>query len=90
MSEHDELAIAHHALPLAQIRVDAHFPGGLPDRIEVIVDGEAIARIHPTRVSYEMDWTRRIPQMVLTFNAGDGHFETRLQIPSPQVSSPDA
>jgi hypothetical protein len=64
-------------LPIAQIRASIGFPISERDTFEVVVDGEAIAQLHPTSVSYEMDWAKRVPQVVVRFIGGDADFQTR-------------
>lgn len=68
-------------LPLAQIRAQIGFPDSKSDRVEVLVAGVPVAKLHPTAISYEMDWKTRLPQIVVRFIAGDADLETRPPFP---------
>jgi len=63
-------------LPVAHIRAHVGFPPSERDRFEVVVGDEPVAQLHPTSVSYEMEWSKGVPQVVIRFIGGDADIET--------------
>ena len=73
-------------LPVAQIRAHIGFPHGDKDRLDVLVDGVAVAQIHPTAIRYDMDWSNRVPKLKVEFVAGNVDLETRPPFPKSRAA----
>lgn len=74
-------------LPLAQIRAHIGFPTRAADCVEILVDGKPVAQLHPTSISYEMDFGRAPPCIVLRLISGDADLETRPPFPPSEPKS---
>lgn len=64
-------------LPTGQIRAHIGFPRSKDDSFVVEVDGAPIAKLHPTSIRYEMNFSSGLPRLVAEFIAGDADLETR-------------
>lgn len=64
--------------PFAQLRVRSDFPNRENEHVEVLVNGEPVARLHPTLVNYRIDYgSGGCPKVTVEFIGGPGEFETR-------------